>query len=470
MLRQAVAHGRHTITPHQSNAGQPYIGLGIIGLGTGAAALDTAVNVAFPALSQALAIPVASIQWIVVSYMLPFGALMLVCGRLGDSIGHLTVFRIGLAASTIAFLVTALAPSTGILLAGRLLQGAGAAATLSCAPALATALFPESERLRALGLFGALFAIAAGLGPVLGGPLVEAFGWRGVFGFRVPLVLLSLLLSLRLTIQQPQRKAFHAGGAALLTIGVAALLMAIITVQWPAWLLHALVLAAAGITALFAFARVQAHSATPFIPAHAITDPGLLAHNVLNLAVNGAAFAVLLLVPYDLAARGHAPIPLGIILAMSSCGVFAGSLVATRYGPRLGPERLSIAGIFLCILGLGGVATWTAETSSAAQMLTLGMQGLGVGLFTVAYMDTVTGALPIADRGLSGSIATATRTFGIVGGAALFSAVFQSSLSAAGAAGFRMAFQASFLTASLGLLACSLLVLAWRLWLRPRAP
>lgn len=471
-VARCASAGCHARKEQPITLRQSYAGLGIIGLGTGAAALDTAVNVAFPALSQALAIPVASIQWIVISYMLPFGALMLVCGRLGDSIGHLTVFRIGLAASTVAFIVTALAPTTGILLAGRGLQGAGAAATLSCAPALATALFPESQRFRALGLYGALFAIAAGIGPILGGLLVDAFGWRGVFGFRAPLVLLSLLLSWRLGIVQPERQTFHAADAALLTIGVATLLLAITAVQWPAARLLALALAATGVAALLLFSRVQQSAATPFMPNHAMSDPGILAYNLLNLLVSGAAFAVLLLVPYDLAARGYTPIPLGMILATSSCGVFAGSLLATRYGPRVGAAQLSVIGILMCILGLGGVATWTDETVAAAQVFTLALQGLGVGLFTVAYMDAVTGALPIADRGLSGSIATATRTFGVVGGAALFSVLFQGFLAAAGgtADDFRPAFRACFLAASLGLLVCSLLVAAWRRWLGARRP
>ena len=86
--------------------------MAVLGLGSGAIALDTSVNVAFPAISQALQLPVSGIQWIVVSYMLTFGALMLVCGRLGDSIGHLTVFRLGLAISALALLLATLAPGS----------------------------------------------------------------------------------------------------------------------------------------------------------------------------------------------------------------------------------------------------------------------------------------------------------------------------------------------------------------------
>lgn len=448
--------GRRAITARGA-----HIGLAIIGLGTGVAALDTSVNVAFPAISAALALPPASIQWIVITYMLPFGALMLVCGRLGDSVGHRVVFRAGLALSALAFVASTFAPSLAVLLSARVLQGAGAAATLACAPALATFQFPEAARLRALALFGAGFAVAAAIGPVVGGPLVEMFGWRGVFGFRLPLVVAAFVLAGRLATRPAIHRPFHAPAAASLTAGVAALLSGLTLLQWPQTRLAALVLLAVSLAGLVLFSRLQRGAEDPFVPLAALSQAHLTAANAMNIAVNAAAFCVLLLVPYYLAARGLAPIPAGAVLASSSTGVFLGSLLAGRYGPLLGSGAMVTTGLGLCTFGLASIAFWSLTTPLALTVLALLLQGIGVGLFTVAYMDVVTGALAVKDRGVAGSIATATRTVGIVAGAGLFSTVFRLRLDSG--RDFVAAFATSFLVAAIGLAAAAAAFLLWRM-------
>jgi MFS family permease len=170
-------------------------GLAVVTLGAALAALDTSVNIAFPSITRAFRLEVSAIQWVVITYMLAYGGLMLAFGRLGDLFGYRSIFRVGLIVSSLAFVFCALAPSFGWLLFGRVLQGIGLALVLSCAAALATQLYDESERTRVLGLYGALFAIGSALGPVLGGLLVEQGGWSAVFWFRAPLALAALALS-----------------------------------------------------------------------------------------------------------------------------------------------------------------------------------------------------------------------------------------------------------------------------------
>ena len=117
----------------------------VIGLGTLIVPLDRAVNIAFPDITTDFSIAISDIQWVVLSYVLTYAALMLVFGKLGDMFGHRRIFLIGLALSAVAFIACALAPAFHWLLLARLLQGIGAALVLSCGPALATALFPESR-------------------------------------------------------------------------------------------------------------------------------------------------------------------------------------------------------------------------------------------------------------------------------------------------------------------------------------
>src|ERR1700736_226466 len=157
------------------------------GLGTSVVPLDTAVNIAFPAITGSFGLPIQMIQWVVICYVLTYASLMLAFGRVGDIFSHGRVFRIGLLWSSAAYLLCALAPSYAWLLFCRFLQGIGAALIVSCAPALVTGLFPEDKRSRAIGVFTVMYAIGSAAGPLLGGVLVQLWGWQAVFWFRAPI-------------------------------------------------------------------------------------------------------------------------------------------------------------------------------------------------------------------------------------------------------------------------------------------
>ncbi len=165
----------------------PAFGLAIVGLGASLAPLDIAVNVALPAITSHFRIALGDVQWLVICYVLVYGSLMLVCGKLGDLFGHRLVFRLGLVVSAIGCAACAAAPDWPLFLWARASQGIGTALALSCTPALATSLFPESGRTRALAGFASTMAIAAAVGPFLGGALVELWGWPAVYWIRVPI-------------------------------------------------------------------------------------------------------------------------------------------------------------------------------------------------------------------------------------------------------------------------------------------
>src|SRR5689334_24015675 len=180
---------RAPMTPRQA------FRLVLVGLGTSVVPLDTAVNIAFPEITDSFGLPVEMIQWVVICYVLTYSSLMLAFGRVGDIWGHGRVFRIGLLWSSVAYLLCAAAPNFGWLLFCRFLQGIGASLIVSCAPALVTGMFPEDRRSRAVGMFTLMYAIGSAAGPLLGGLLVELFGWQAVFWFRAPLALIALFFS-----------------------------------------------------------------------------------------------------------------------------------------------------------------------------------------------------------------------------------------------------------------------------------
>src|SRR5262249_58021616 len=200
----------------------------VVGLGTAVVPLDTAVNIAFPAITRGFALATAEIQWVVICYVLTYTALTLAAGRIGDIYGHARVFRAGLVWSTVALTLCALAPTFPLLLASRFLQGIGSALILSCGAALATAAYGEARRSRALGLYTMMFAAGLTLGPWVGGALVERWDWPAVFAFRVPIAAAALLLSRGLPAppRPATREPFDLKGAVLLAAALIAMLFA----------------------------------------------------------------------------------------------------------------------------------------------------------------------------------------------------------------------------------------------------
>ena len=417
----------------------------MIGLGTALVPLDSAVNIAFPAITQGFGLAIQDIQWVVICYLLTYISLLLAMGRIGDLFGHALVFRVGLVWSAAALLLSAVAPSYPALLACRVLQGVGAALVLSCGPALSTSLFAEERRSRVLGVYTMGWALGMALGPWLGGALVQAWGWPAVFWFRVPVAALALLL-LRGLPDQPRRSgpaAFDLLGAGLLALAL--LLLLLCFNRLGHWL--ALPLGIFAVAAGAGFVCQERRAAQPMLDLRVFGAPGFAGLNIAYLITNLAGFSVWLLVPFYLTrATGLSLTLAGAVLSAGSFGMTAGALAGGRLIGRLSAGRLSIIGTLLTGLGLGAIAPWQPETATPLLLLALVVQGTGLGLFQVAYTDLVTAAMPREHRGVAGSLAMLTRTIGTVSAAALLLLLFQA---LAATTGFMPAFQRVFLLAAL---------------------
>ncbi len=416
----------------------------LVGLGTSVVPLDSALNIAFPAMTAHFGQPVAEIQWIVICYVLTYGSLMLGIGRLGDIFGHARVFRAGLAWSALAYLLCSAAPGFGWLMACRVLQGVGAALVISCGPALVTSLYPEALRPRVLGAYALLFATGSVLGPSLGGALVAWFGWEAVFWFRTPIVLAALLL-LRGLPAPPRaavRESFDLAGAVLLALAIGSLLMAVNQARNAP---VALALAAVFAAALWGFLRQSRRSARPVLALHVFALPGFALVNAANALANLAAFAVLLFVPYYLTRIAALPVGVaGLFLASSAAGTMAASLPGGWLLGRVPARAMAAAGIGCIAAGLGLMALWGAATPAWQLLPPLLLHGAGLGLLQVSYTEIVTATLPRADRGVAGSLAMMTRTLGVVTAASLLTLVFEGMQAAALAEGAAPAFLAGF--------------------------
>jgi MFS family permease len=397
----------------------------MIGLGTATAQLDSSVNIAFPAITRGFGLAIPDIQWVVICYVLTYASLLLAMGRIGDTVGYAIVYRIGLIWSAVAFLLVAYAPSYGAMLFFRCLQGAGAALVLSCGVALVTSLYGEAQRGRALGIYTMMMALGLTVGPLLGGALTAAWDWPAVFWFRVPIAIVALLLLRGLPTSSSDRGGdrFDFLGGFALIVGLVTMLLALNRIREfsAVWLGLLSVVAFAG------FAFRQSRAEHPIIATKVLTSPGFALLNLVSVTASLAAFSVWLLVPYYLTRiPGHTLAESGAILAAGAAGAVLASPIGGRLIERLvSAERLAIAGAAVIGAGLLLLSAWTEQTSTVLQVAGLVVQGIGLGLFQLAYTDMVTSALPIADRGVAGSLTLLTRMFGTVTAASLILMLFE---------------------------------------------
>lgn len=429
----------------------------MIGLGTATAQLDTSVNIAFPAITRGFALAIGDIQWVVICYVLTYASLLLALGRIGDTIGHAIVFRTGLICSAVALLLVSCAPSYGAMLVFRCLQGIGAALVMSCGAALVTSLYGEARRSRALGTYTMMMALGWMLGPLLGGTLTTNWDWPAVFWFRIPIAIATLLLLRGLPAAPPRltRDRFDIPSGIALALGLVTMLMAINRVREfsALWLGLLSALAFAG------FAFRQSRAERPIIALEVLRLPGFALLNLVSVLANLAAFSVWLLVPYYLARMPFYTLTEGgAILAAGAAGAALAAPIGGRLTERLfSAERLAIAGAIAIGAGLLLLGSWTAQTPTALRVAGLVVQGVGLGLFQLAYSDIVTAALPMTERGVAGSLALLTRTLGTVTAASVFFLVFEILQTKHG---FFDAFQQSFqLAAVLAFVAAGLLAL-----------
>ncbi len=438
------------MTPRQ------WLRLMLVGLGTSVVPLDTAVNIGFPDITASFGLPIQMIQWVVICYVLTYASLLLAFGRVGDIFGHARVFRAGLIWGVAAFLLCAAAPSYGWLLFFRFLQGIGAGLVISVAPALVTGLFPEDRRSRAVAAFAMIVALSSAAGPLLGGALVYFWGWPAVFWFRAPIALAALLFARGLPVASRAggRESLDIVGALLLTIGISTLLLTLNRVQHPSLddvVLPAL--AAAAAASLLGFARWERRVPRPIIDLDLFRNRGFAVANCVSIVVYLTSFSVLLFAPYYLVRAAGLPLPAaGAVLALSYGGTMAASPLAGRLIERFPAQRIAILGAVLSGAGLFAIGSWSpgAPWQAAVIVATLVVQGVGMGLFQVSYIDVVMATLPPRHRGVAGSLVTLTRTLGTVSGATLLTLLFhaiETSASAGGepqATGFLTAFSWTF--------------------------
>lgn len=420
--------------PHAISRSRAAFGMLVISLGAMLGPLDSAVNVAFPLITQSFGLRISDIQWIVIVYVLAQSSLIIVFGKMGDLYGHRRIFMAGCLACALIHALAGFAPDYKTLVALRGLQGLAIGVAMSCGPALATFLFPAQEKRRALAVYTMLFGLGLAIGPVLGGVLIEAWGWPAVFWYRAPLALFALAFAFILPAGGTEtnraggapRASFDFLGALLLIVSLASFVGALTLIRHALVMPHWLALMAA-LCALSAwgFIRHELHTPDPVVHVTFYRDKSFAGIQFATIAINFFAFGFFLFAPYMFAARADTSLlTAGFMLALYPCGQIAAGLVASRLSGTVRSATLVKTGMIVSALGLIGTGFASAAPSLWLLGATLIFAGIGLGTFQVGNLDLTTSILPVHSRGVAGSLVNVARLLGIVIGAALITLLY----------------------------------------------
>ncbi|MBF6175146.1 MFS transporter [Nocardia blacklockiae] len=386
----------------------------------------TIVNVALPSIGRDLESDVSMLQWVVDGYVVAIAGLLLAAGTLGDRIGHRRVLVAGFALFGFASLVCALAPTTGVLIAGRAMQGVGGALLLPSTMAVIVEVYPErDEQARALGTWAAISSLALPAGPLLGGVLTGALGWRPVFWINVPLTALVVVAALRVVPARPGTRGGRLDAAGLLgfVIALGGFVFTVISAGHHAGTTTA-VAAAVTVAALAIALASSARSANPILPLDLLRRKEFLTPNVvaltMNLIFNGLLFVGMLYLQevrhFSPPAAGIAVLPMAVPLVVLAP---VSGWITARRGPR------TAVGLGCVVSAAGSVLLTQVPASGGIGWLLAGflLVGCGGGLITASVVAAVVRATPPDRSGLATGTSNTARQIGTACGVAVFGAV-----------------------------------------------
>ncbi|WP_246257663.1 MFS transporter [Amycolatopsis anabasis] len=384
----------------------------------------TVVNVALPTMGAELGADLPRLQWIVDGYSVVLAALLLCGGAVGDVFGHRRVVVAGFAVFGCASVLCGLAWSAPVLVGGRVLQGLGAALLLPGTLAVITRTYPErGEQARALGIWAGVSAVALSAGPLLGGLLVHAAGWRSLFWLNVPLAACAIAGTTALVRAEgtvPGRRV-DVPGALTAAVALAAAVYAVIRAgagEAP-WLAGTIaVVAAAG------FVAVERRSADPMLPLGLLRDRRFTGANLVAGAMNFVGLGTILVATlYLQRVLGSDPLTAGLRMLPIFAPLALLAPVTGRLTARFGPRPPMIAGLALGVVSLLGLL-FVRETSGYPTFL-LPMAGLGtaMGLLTAAVVAAAVGAVPPERAGVASGVNNTARQAAGALGVAVFGAV-----------------------------------------------
>jgi EmrB/QacA subfamily drug resistance transporter len=430
----------------------------------------TIVNVALPSIRSDLHASVSGLQWTIDAYVLVLASLLMLSGSTGDRIGRRRTFQFGLVLFTIGSLLCSVAPSLGWLIVFRMVQAVGGSMLNPVALSIITNVFTEPrERARALGVWAGVAGISLGLGPVMGGLLIEAVGWRAIFWINVPIGVIAFVLAARFV---PESKAARARrpdpiGQLLVLVALASLTYAIIEAPHAGWTsIETVGLALLSLVAVVGLLRYEPRRTDPLLELRFFSSVPFAGVTVIAVCAFGAFAGFLFLnTLYLQDVRGLSALQAGLCTAPLALmtlifGPLSGRLVGSR-GPRI---SLVVAGIAMCA-GALMLIPLDVDTPLAWVLASYALFGIGFGMVNSPIANTAVSGMPRSQAGVAAAIASTSRQVGAALGVAVVGSVLNSGLHGPIRAGFRAASQpAWWIVAGSGLAVLALGALTTGRW------
>ena len=404
-----------------------------VALGTFMATLDSSiVNISLPAILTYFHSDLATIQWVVLAYLLAITSLLLTFGRLADIWGRKKVYTIGFGVFTLGSLACGLAPTPTFLIAARVAQAVGAAMLQANGLAITNAVFPGKERGRALGINGTVVATGTTLGPTIGGVLVGVFGWQSIFFVNLPVGLVGIGLAM-LVLQEERISTRREGaaarfdplGAILISIALIALLLGLNRGDVARWgSPQILGLFATAIICFGAFIYVERRVVAPILDLTLFRIRAFATGNIAALCSFLAISTNAFLMPFFLQlVLGFSPAQAGLLLTPTSLTLAVVAPLSGWLSDRLGARLLSSLGLAISALALLSLSFLTAGAHYSDVLFRLILLGVGIGIFNPPNSSAIFSSVPRDRYGVVGGFLSMVRNSGQVVGVAIAGAL-----------------------------------------------
>ncbi|HVM65249.1 MAG TPA: MFS transporter [Acidimicrobiales bacterium] len=391
---------------------------------------NTVLNVALPTLVRDLHASTTQLQWIVDAYTLVFAGLLLTAGSLSDRFGRKLSLGTGLLVFGAGSVACAFAGSADILIATRAVMGLGAALIMPATLSILIHVFPPQERARAIGIWAGVSGLGIGLGPLIGGELLDHFWWGSVFLINVPIVL-AALAAVRLIVPEskdPAASRTDAVGVLLSIVGIVSLIYAIVEAPNRGWtdsLILAMFAVAAVVLAVFVWWELRADR--PMLDIRLFRNPRFGAANLSIVLVFFAMLGSLFLITQYLQfIHGYTPLEAGVRTAPIALIMMVFSPPAGQLVKRVGNKVLVATGMFIAALGLLLLSRLTAASTYAEFFGAMAVLGVGMAFAMTPATDSIMGAIPPERSGVGSALNDTTRELGGALGVAILGSIFAS--------------------------------------------
>lgn len=411
-----------------ARAVNPWIVLVLVCLAQFMVVLDaTVTNVALPSIQADLQMSDSDLQWIVNAYTLVFGGFLLLGGRAGDLVGRKRVFLAGVILFTTASALCGFATSQELLIAGRGLQGLGAALVSPAALSIVTTTFAEgAQRTKAMGVWAAIAVGGGAVGLVLGGALTDYLSWPWIFFVNVPVGLAAFVLSLRLVPEsrdEHAHRSFDVAGAVTITSALILLVFGIVRSAEKGWGSTEVIGLLVGSAALHAaFVLIEQRSKAPLVRLGIFRMRSLRGANIAMLLVASGLFAMFFFnTLYVQNVLGYSALEAGLAFVPFTAGIIVGSVISQKLIPMLGARDVPVIGLVLGVLGMLAFLRLDVGGSYLTDVLPgIALCSVGMGLVFVPVTLIATSGIPNEDAGLaSGMFNTSQQVGGALGLAVL---------------------------------------------------